>query len=372
MTYTTLAEIRALEYMFATAQSPDLTDAVLTTIIKKADKIVKADTEKVVNFTNIRKVNDDVTFLACYDAESITADYAAGWDVGRNIGSATVSAGYLNLNADSLRYIDYQAANNADSQQVGAVRCVVCPAYSGTPATAQRFFSVGKAHNSLVNVVTAYHFTNGKIYYQIYNSAAASIFTLLSDAVWVPVSGTDYELEIDWDITTGANRIFIDGQQIATADTSTGTRSADIGLLRVGSDITGASTSNFKISNLAVFNSVQHTENYTPTSCLYEVSAVPDFINLLSQYKTAEMALVYLYSRKRQGKEDDDIQYWHDMYMSLLDKVLNGEISLGDYSLGIGKFANTARNGVKPALGVGKWGGHYYKEDMQIDRPTDY
>ena len=102
----------------------------------------------------------------------------------------------------------------------------------------------------------------------------------------------------------------------------------------------------------------------------------PTFINLLSQFKTCEKCLIWLYSRKRTGEEDDDIQYWIDQYKILLDKILEGEIELIDGGgIAIGgstqTFSNDAKPNIEPAFGLGEYGGFLNKDDLENIRPIE-
>jgi hypothetical protein len=106
------------------------------------------------------------------------------------------------------------------------------------------------------------------------------------------------------------------------------------------------------------------------------IVTTPIFINLLSQYKTCEKCLVWLYSRKRKGKEDDDIQYWIDQYKILLEKILDGEVELVDGGgIAIGGttqiFENDAKPNIEPALGLGEYGGFLNKDDLENIRPIE-
>ena len=100
----------------------------------------------------------------------------------------------------------------------------------------------------------------------------------------------------------------------------------------------------------------------------------PDFIGLLSQYKTAEMCLVYQFGKKRDVETNEDILYWQKQYDKLAEKIRGGKIALEDgagNSIATGQqtFENTARDGIEPALGTGKWADHQTKEDLEDERP---
>lgn len=103
----------------------------------------------------------------------------------------------------------------------------------------------------------------------------------------------------------------------------------------------------------------------------FEDADTPIVINQLSNFKATELCLVWLYTRKRIGLDQDDIQYWRDLYDMLKQQALDGEVDLGVASDGTGTFSMTARQGVEPALGTGKWSEFQTLEDLQEERPTD-
>ena len=99
----------------------------------------------------------------------------------------------------------------------------------------------------------------------------------------------------------------------------------------------------------------------------------PDYINLLSQYKTAEYCLVTAYGAKRETK-DTDVEYWQECYNKLLESILAGSVSLElSDGTGIGKgtatFSRDSRDGVEPEFGTSKWGKFQTNSDLQNERP---
>lgn len=108
------------------------------------------------------------------------------------------------------------------------------------------------------------------------------------------------------------------------------------------------------------------------------IVATPDFLSLLSQYKVAELCLVYMYGRKRESKEVTDVDYWQGEYDKLKNRVLNGDVTLEDGSttpVNIAKgqhdFENTAKDGIRPELGMDDWGDFKSKADILEDRPIE-
>lgn len=98
------------------------------------------------------------------------------------------------------------------------------------------------------------------------------------------------------------------------------------------------------------------------------VAPIPDYIGLLSQYKSCELSLVYAYSAKRLKDNQSDIKYWQDMYKILLDKILAGEIALGVAGLGTFDFDNAHRKDITPALGLDEHGGFANDESIESFR----
>lgn len=106
--------------------------------------------------------------------------------------------------------------------------------------------------------------------------------------------------------------------------------------------------------------------DFTDMPLIGDVPATPDYINKLSQYKTAELSLIALFSAKRMVMEPADWQYWKEMYDNLLKKIISGEISVGE-ALATSTFGtdNFPRHDVEPALGQGKRGEFANEDDVE-------
>ena len=115
-------------------------------------------------------------------------------------------------------------------------------------------------------------------------------------------------------------------------------------------------------------------------SGVVSMSAVPDdettpVVNLLSQFKSAEMSLRRLAGLKRTTTEVDDISEWERLYNDLLNKVLSGAAVVLDdngNSLmnGISTITNTARPNTRPAFGYDRYG-HWIGNDDLTDLRGD-
>ena len=76
--------------------------------------------------------------------------------------------------------------------------------------------------------------------------------------------------------TTGATRLFIDKIQFGVTQTAIGTRDNSIGLLRMGSSVSGTYASNFSIEDLIIYDTVQHVADYVSDYTLPETEYSTD------------------------------------------------------------------------------------------------
>lgn len=183
-------------------------------------------------------------------------------------GSASVHDGYL----DSLDgYVEYPVDNFASmTGNAGCIRFRASFNYSGAAPNVQ--YIIQTAPSTISRVYLAHN----DIYLQcyIFNNAGALIYNMTFG--WTPTQDVIYNIEINWNATHAY--IFVNGQ---LEDEDTGT--LDIGeptLFRIG----GGSNTAFKIYNIAVFNTLQHSSNYTPSWADFY-----DYVYLTTSDKIPEM-----------------------------------------------------------------------------------
>ncbi len=114
--------------------------------------------------------------------------------------------------------------------------------------------------------------------------------------------------------------------------------------------------------------------------------ATPNYINLLSQYKTAEFVLAALHGGGRKIDEVSDVQYYEKRYSNpnpsvneregLLERIMSGSIPLvlsdGTSIAGTShKFIQDSRKGIKPALGDDEFGEFADEDELKEKRPID-
>jgi hypothetical protein len=207
------------------------------------------------------------TFFANYDTD-INGNYGFGVLTGTATGGAAVAAGKLDLKGSTQKYVNYTAVGNANSQQSGCIRFKYTPNYSGIPANDMHFFCISEGDANDNNSLNIRHNSvTGNIFLRTCNNLGNYIDANVQVGAWSPVAGTEYEFEFNYNFTVGAQRIFINGNQIGATQVSTGTRSSAINNFRIGCfNIPGAIVSNFEINDFQVFNYPQHTANYTPAA----------------------------------------------------------------------------------------------------------
>ena len=130
-------------------------------------------------------------------------------------GGADVLDGFLDLAHIDLRYVSYASLNNFTAAQTGCIRMKVKPNYSGTPSTQQLFIDINNGTDNNNRTVT-WHATAGSgggIFARIANPAGVPIFSVESFGAFSPTAGVEYEIEFNWDVTTGQSRMFINGIQ---------------------------------------------------------------------------------------------------------------------------------------------------------------
>lgn len=204
------------------------------------------------------------TFYASYNVD-VDGDEGDGVLTGTAVGGASVSGGKLDLKGETKQHVHYDATDNADHAQQGAVRFKLTPNYNGKPGSWQAFFVICKADSDIKNRIEMRHSPSaGQLQFRINDQNGSSIgtFTL---ANWLPNGGQEYEMEFNYDFDGNASRLFIDGVQHGSTMATLGVRNAsEIDFLAVGRDYNDNETANFEVADFAVFDSVQHTSDYTP------------------------------------------------------------------------------------------------------------
>lgn len=201
--------------------------------------------------------------LAVTFTSGLNAAYAQGSLTGTAIGAGAVVGAVLKGDSTSPKGAFWSGAGgNVFSAQKGAIKLKWRPNYTGAPASNAHIFTMRKAISDNSSLLNIYH-SSTLLLCTIYNSSATQVITIFGN--FSPVSGTWYEIELDYDLDAGATRLFIDGVQVGSTSAVTATRNiADCLQCCLGSNVLNTLGANSDFDDLILFNDVQHTAGYTP------------------------------------------------------------------------------------------------------------
>jgi len=267
----------------ATGTSLKLTDNTLQTFDEDfIDDVGFVYDSELVEFVAGESLQKDkrpanATFHVPY-TNNINGSWGNGVLAGTPIGGADVSSGILDLNYSDIRYVDYDAVLNGNSGNTGCIRIKnLILNYSGAPGVNIGIISESNS-GTIPDSLVLYHTAAGQLWFQLYCGA---VLTVSIAAPWSPTLGIGYDIEINWNVVIGESRIFIEGTQFSSTNTSTGNRATNMTSLKVGSFYNGSTISNFSIDGLIIFSTVQHTANYTPDwSSIYDTIYVESKVEL--------------------------------------------------------------------------------------------
>lgn len=178
-------------------------------------------------------------------------------------GTAAVAADALTTPASAIGWWRVSGTDNMPSGNSGCIRIEITPGYSGAPPASWHIFSSSQASNNINSLVRIQHIGTN-LRFDIYSSAGVALFTSQTGNVFNPVSGTKYEIEINWNGTNFyyfLNGILTNGVQVMSAGTQ-GAR----GIMRIGNNYlsTPVAAQAASFGEITIFDAIQHTSNYTP------------------------------------------------------------------------------------------------------------
>lgn len=204
-------------------------------------------------------------------------NYATGSTAGSLVLNATITNNRLQCINSDYSYCEINPDLTGLTQQ-GAIRFKYTPNYSGIPAGARQLIDLYDIAGSNFNLIRINHDNAGKLVVLLKNNTGATIGTIFT-AVWLPTQGQEYEIELNFDFTAGSQKIFVDGI-LKGSMTQTGTRVPMAGKIRVMGALDGPIASNGSVSDLIIYNAVQHTSNYTPGYTLQETIYAENSVTL--------------------------------------------------------------------------------------------
>ena len=206
-------------------------------------------------------------FWARLSANS-TAEVAGGLTTGTTVGTMNYTQGFAGASAVTS-HISWDGTSNADFAQVG---CIEFDWYSivSSPAGTATLLTISQAAGSTNNLIRIDVTTTSNVVLTIRDSTGTAIINgvtvgnLITEGI-NPFAGnsTPIHFELNYSLTSGATRLFVNGRQLGSTITSTGTRTTAIDLIRLNADESGTqSRADFYYGELRIFNAVQHTANF--------------------------------------------------------------------------------------------------------------
>lgn len=171
-------------------------------------------------------------------------------------GGAAVASSKLNLTGGGSKYVTFAGTNNADSLQTGTIEFQITPNYSGSPSVDQFFLNLSQAQNSNINMIDIDHFTDGRIYVDLYDQTGGDFVLELSHP-FNPTAGTTYNILLQFNATAGTATLSVDGTAVDTESTTPWVRSGAVAYGVIGNSYDGSGTgADFSIANFAYYSTV--------------------------------------------------------------------------------------------------------------------
>lgn len=188
-------------------------------------------------------------------------------------GTAAITDGALLL--DSGHWVEYAGAGNITAAiQQGSIQFRRAPNYSGVPSSRLVLFSILRSFGNYRNLIELDHDADGHLKLYIFDKDQNGIMSADLGA-WSPTSGTFYLMAVEFNISLGATRLFIDGVQFGATQTATGLRDSNIGLLYIGRAWDTSLKDESYVDGFEIYDTAQHTADYTPTAFTDYVSTSP-------------------------------------------------------------------------------------------------
>lgn len=211
----------------------------------------------------------DSALAATYTSSKNLSWANSGSLVATDIGTPVLNAGKLECHGYANNAVQYSNANVGSNGDTGAIKLRYTPNYSGTPAQNITIVELAPTSGN-ANKMVLFHSSTGTLRLSAYNSAGVAQHSAATfGAAWSPVSGTEYEIEMNWDTTTGAIRLFVNGVLQGSMPATVYARSTTATLLYIGAGIVYP-VANAAFNDVILFDTVQHTAGYTPGYTLPE------------------------------------------------------------------------------------------------------
>lgn len=181
-----------------------------------------------------------------------------------NGGAAIASGGQFNAALDCKSggndSVEFAGSGLVDAVvQTGCVSVWFKPDYSGSPVVNQNIvvFNESGGFNNLFALV---HTNSGDLVFSLANSIGTIVST--SGGAWAATSGSWVHISCNFDMTAGAERMFVDGFQLGTTQTDTATRTGTADFLSCFLQEGAPTVSDGSVDELIIYDAVQRTSQF--------------------------------------------------------------------------------------------------------------
>ena len=214
--------------------------------------------------TNIRNVPNYTFFLSGiqYTNTDYTNNNISISSSASTSGSLSIVNGYILMNTDGLTTttLKYPTGNSVDGGQTGSMSCyfITNANYTNPPTNTVLIMQLFGSSANGSNKIQLYHFTSGYLKLQCIDQNGTQICDTQL-VPFTPVAGTPYFISVDWDFTAGNTQVFLNGSQIGSTITTTGTRTFSINMIS-----SCPSTASYSWGFVQIYTTKQYTTTYTP------------------------------------------------------------------------------------------------------------
>lgn len=283
-------------------------------------------------------------FAALFNEPGVFDANWGGGDLTATVsGVVSVGANGLGFTQGSPGMVIYDGnLNSTGLVQAGCVRFTVEVGYTGSPAGDIPFVLIAQGVASSNNTVLVTHKSDGQMNLTILTEASF-IIEDVDLGVWAPVSGNSYEIEVNFDVTNGEIRLFVEGVQLGPTLTGVGLRTDSIFTIALG-DIPWATQSapeSFVLRDVVLFNEVQHTADYAPGVALPNRDYSETLLELplfVEAGAIASLQSLSVLADAAVGYVLDD-QYWDGVAWVVSDGSYAQSSLIADVNANIGDFS---------------------------------
>ena len=237
-----------------------LQDFVVDSSVRHTSNYTPGYTVATVNARTVRqKKIIDASFGVNFNTDgNANANWADGIKTATFVGNPIISGGKLDLR-NGVGHVRYDATSNCPALGSMTARFKVTPNWSGAPPSTMIFFTAATDFN---NRCQCYQLpSTGRLVFYLTNDSGGFVNIYYA---WGPVAGTEYEIEIGYDLSQNFMGLWIDGVLVASSNSMGGTRTVPVNDIRLGGGWDGVTYIDAQIDDVIIYPTLQHTADYTP------------------------------------------------------------------------------------------------------------